>query len=148
MKSFFQNLNLKRFVAYAAVGCIDTALDWAAFTLAHSALLLGATRSQAIGYLVGAVSSYFLNGRITFRDGHGRRWAQFFKFALWNAFSLALSAGLIWLLTTWGMNAYFAKVILTLEVALANYIGYKYLVFRVKELDMHMHHFEKEEDHP
>lgn len=121
-----------RFVTYAVVGCADTALDWAAFTLAHELLHLAVPACQAVGYLIGAVSSYFLNGRITFRDGRGRRWTQFVKFTAWNVFSLLVSTGLIALLSGWGTDPYLAKVGVTLEVALFNYFGYKYLVFKVK----------------
>lgn len=123
----------KRFITYALVGCVDTALDWLAFTAAHELLSLTAPVCQAAGYLVGAISSYLLNGRITFRDGSGRRWLQCIKFILWNVFSLMVSTGLIALLTGWGINAYYAKVGVTLEVALLNYFGYQYLVFKVQK---------------
>lgn len=126
-------VQLKRFLTYAMVGCVDTALDWTAFMVAHELLKAAVPMCQATGYLVGAVSSYLLNGRITFRDGSGTRWLQCIKFITWNVFSLLVSTGLIALLTGWGMDAYWAKVIVTLEVALLNYFGYKYLVFRVKK---------------
>lgn len=123
----------KRFLTYALVGCVDTALDWTAFTVTHELLKLTAPACQAAGYLVGAISSYLLNGRITFRDGSGKRWLQCIKFITWNVFSLLVSTGLIALLTAWGMNAYWAKVGVTLEVALLNYFGYEYLVFKVRK---------------
>lgn len=123
----------KRFITYALVGCVDTALDWAAFTAAHELLALTPAQCQTAGYLVGAVSSYLLNGRITFRDGSGHRWLQCIKFITWNVFSLLASAGLISVLTAWGMSAYWAKVLVTLEVALLNYFGYEYLVFHVRK---------------
>lgn len=123
----------KRFLTYALVGCVDTGLDWAAFTAAHELLKLTAPTCQAVGYLVGAISSYLLNGRITFRDGSGTRWLQCIKFITWNVFSLLVSTGLIALLTAWGMSAYWAKVGVTLEVALLNYFGYEHLVFKVRK---------------
>ena len=91
----------KRFATYALVGCFDTGMDWVAFTTAHELLHFTPVICQAIGYFVGTVCSYFLNGRITFRDGHIARWR------------------------------YIAKVGVTLEVALFNYFGYKYIVFAV-----------------
>ena len=60
----------KRFATYALVGCFDTGMDWVAFTTAHELLHFTPVICQAIGYFVGTVCSYFLNGRITFRDGH------------------------------------------------------------------------------
>ena len=104
----------KRFATYALVGCFDTGMDWVAFTTAHELLHFTPMLCQAIGYAVGTVCSYFLNGRITFRDGHIARWRQCARFAAWNVVSLALS-----------------EVGVTLEVALLNYFGYKYIVFAV-----------------
>lgn len=59
----------KRFATYALVGCFDTGMDWVAFTTAHELLHFTPMLCQAIGYAVGTICSYFLNGRITFRDG-------------------------------------------------------------------------------
>ena len=84
-----------------------------------------------IGYFVGTVCSYFLNGRITFRDGHIARWRQCLRFVMWNVVSLGVSEVMIGLLTHFGLNPYIAKVGVTLEVALFNYFGYKYIVFAV-----------------
>ncbi len=124
--------SIRRFASYAMIGILDTFLDWGAFTLSYELVHLTPHVSQGVGYFVGAISSYLLNGHFTFRDGHERPWLKFIKFAAWNVFSLLISAWLIALLTRWGMNAYFAKFFVTLEVSLVNYVGYKYLVFRVK----------------
>ena len=72
-----------------------------------------------------------LNGRITFRDGHIARWRQCLRFVVWNMVSLGVSEVMIGLLTHFGLNPYIAKVGVTLEVALFNYFGYKYIVFAV-----------------
>ena len=74
----------KRFATYALVGCFDTGMDWVAFTTAHELLHFTPVICQAIGYFVGTVCSYFLNGRITFRDGHIARWRQCLRFVMWN----------------------------------------------------------------
>ena len=84
-----------------------------------------------IGYIVGTICSYFLNGRITFRDGHIARWRQCLRFVVWNVVSLGVSELMIGLLTHFGLNPYIAKIGVTLEVALLNYFGYKYIVFAV-----------------
>ena len=108
----------KRFATYALVGCFDTSMDWVAFTTAHELLHFTPVICQAIGYFVGTVCSYFLNGRITFRDGHIARWRQCLRFVMWNVVSLGVSEVMIGLLTHFGLNPYIAKVGVTLEVAL------------------------------
>lgn len=124
---------LLRFAVFAVVGLVDTLLDWSAFTLVRELFHAPAAACQTAGYLTGALSSYLLNGRLTFRDGSGRRWFQCLKFVLWNAASLGVSALLIQLLVRCGVPVYIAKLIITIEVGLFNYFGYKYLVFRVKK---------------
>lgn len=89
----------KRFATYALVGCFDTGMDWVAFTTAHELLHFTPVICQAIGYFVGTVCSYFLNGRITFRDGHIARWRQCLRFVMWNVVSLGVSEVMIGLLT-------------------------------------------------
>ena len=133
MKSYRKGY--RRFLTYALVGCFDTAMDWLAFTLMHALLLATPELSQTVGYLVGGVCSFMLNGRVTFGDGEGCKSEKLVRFVLWNAASLAVSAVLISALTHWGMSAYYAKIIVTLEVALVNYIGYKYIVFHVKRIN-------------
>ena len=108
----------RRFATYALVGCFDTGMDWVAFTTAHELLHFTPLICQAIGYIVGTICSYFLNGRITFRDGHIARWRQCLRFVVWNVVSLGVSEVMIGLLTHF-------------EVALLNYFGYKYIVFAV-----------------
>lgn len=85
----------KRFATYALVGCFDTGMDWVAFTTAHELLHFTPLICQAIGYIVGTVCSYFLNGRITFRDGHIARWRQCLRFVVWNVVSLGVSEVMI-----------------------------------------------------
>ena len=53
------------------------------------------------------------------------------RFVVWNVVSLGVSEMMIGLLTHFGLNPYIAKIGVTLEVALLNYFGYKYIVFAV-----------------
>lgn len=85
----------RRFATYALVGCFDTGMDWVAFTTAHELLHFTPLICQAIGYIVGTICSYFLNGRITFRDGHIARWRQCLRFVVWNVVSLGVSEVMI-----------------------------------------------------
>ena len=93
----------KRFATYALVGCFDTGMDWVAFTTAHELLHFTPVICQAIGYFVGTVCSYFLNGRITFRAGHIARWRQCLRFVMWNVESLGVSEVMIGQLTRFGL---------------------------------------------
>ena len=111
----------KRFATYALVGCFDTGMDWVAFTTAHELLHFTPLICQAIGYIVGTICSYFLNGRITFRDGHIARWRQCLRFVVWNVVSLGVSEVMIGLLTHFGLNPYIAKIGVTRENAYVPY---------------------------
>lgn len=126
-------LKCKRFILFALVGGINTAVDYGVFTLVsllHAPSWLG----QAAGYTAGTICSFLLNRKITFRDGEGKLLRQALVFVLVNLVSLGVSSALIALLTnTLGINRYIAKIFVTVLTMLMNYFGYKLLVFKIKE---------------
>jgi putative flippase GtrA len=123
----------KRFITFGMVGCINTLVDFLAFTFCHSLLMLSPEFSQAVGYASGITSSFLLNRNLTFRDGRGRPLEQFIRFLLVNGSSLALSVILISVLTDIGVNPYLAKIGITVILGVCNYFGNKLIVFRVRK---------------
>ena len=125
-------LKCKRLILFCFTGCINTLVDFCAFTFAAELLHLSAALSQAIGYAVGLVCSFVLNKNLTFRDGHGAAGRQALLFIVVNAVSLGVSSLLISLLTAASLNKYLAKIIVTLVSMCINYFGYKHLVFQIR----------------
>jgi putative flippase GtrA len=131
IKTLFHKL--RRFITYGLVGCINSMVDFLAFTFCHSLLHLSPEFSQAIGYASGITSSFLLNRNLTFRDGKGRVGEQFIKFICVNGTTLTLSVVLISIITEAGVNPYLAKVVITASLGILNYLGNKIIVFRVQK---------------
>ncbi|HHU23070.1 MAG TPA: GtrA family protein [Clostridiales bacterium] len=131
IKFLFQKF--KRFLTFGMVGCINTLVDFLAFTFCHSLIKLSPEFSQAVGYATGITCSFLLNRNLTFRDGRGRPLEQFIRFLFVNGSFLTLSVILISILTDIGVNAYFAKIGITVTLGVLNYFGNKLIVFKVRK---------------
>ena len=127
-------LKCRRLLMYAAVGCVNTTLDWCVFTVLTELLHTTPRLGHAVGFAFGMTSNYLLNRQFTFRDGDGgsllRQLSLFIAVCL---VSLSVTTWLIGLLTNLGMNKYVAKIIVTMLSICINYFGIKKLVFRVKD---------------
>ncbi|GAA0134545.1 GtrA family protein [Paenibacillus sp. YSY-4.3] len=125
-----------QFFKFNAVGLINTAIDFAVFTL----LLfwgIGSLGAQIISYAAGTLNSYVMNKKITFSDqegGQGGRSSfiirQFIRFAVLNAAVLALSLMMLFVLTTVaGFHPLASKVMVTAVTVCLNFIGSRKWVF-------------------
>jgi putative flippase GtrA len=88
---------LPQLVRFGLVGCSNTALSWCAYALLVRAgvhVLL----ASAIAWTLGALNSYVLNRRWTFRS-HGRRAPELARFAAVQCAGLALDVALLDALT-------------------------------------------------
>lgn len=127
----------RRVIVFGLVGVMNTAVDFAVYSLLLACTPLGLGLSQAAGYCAGLVNSFVMNRHITFRQGSTTSLkAQVPRFLLVNGVTLALSILCLSLLVNrLGINQYLAKAPVTVLVMAANYLGYKLIVFRVKEGD-------------
>lgn len=124
-------IKYKKIIIYYIIGIVNTLVDFAVY----SAVLFFTKMpvpSQAAGYSIGVLCSFYLNRGITFRaEKGGSPLLQFLRFMLVNLVSLGISLGSIYLLTDClGINGYLAKVPISLITSLINYFGYKILVFK------------------
>ena len=133
MKSYQRGY--RRFLTFAAIGCFNTFMDCGTFALLNGVLLAPPAISQAFGYLVGAICSFLLHGRITFGDGQGLEHEKLLRFVMWDFASLTASSMLMCAVTHLGLSAFYAKIFVTLEAALVDYFGLKHLVFQVQRSD-------------
>ncbi len=124
----------KHFILYALTGGVNTLVDFLVFTAVNVFTPLPAAGCQACGYIAGVVTSFILNRNVTFRDGENKSiFAQLWRFICVNSVSLLVSTVGIQLLSNMGLNEYIAKVIILAVTTIINYVGYKLLVFKVKD---------------
>ena len=125
----------RRFIIFCAIGGLNTAVDYAVFTLLYSFTALDIGFDQAAAYTAGTVNSFIWNKGITFKKGATTGLAaQIIRFIIINGITLTVSIVLLKALAEgMGMNALVAKVIVTVVVMIMNYTGYKIVVFGVKD---------------
>ena len=125
----------RRVISYGIVGVTNTLVDYGVFVLCYELLGVPISLSQGIGYLSGSVCGYLLNSNVTFREGKGRtrlQWLQYFGVDI--ALSLGSGAVMHWVEQR-GLPVYLIKIAMTVIVAFAHYIIYKYIVFRIRKED-------------
>lgn len=131
---------LVRFVKFGLVGVMNTAVDFAVFTLVS---LAGVhyLAAQVVSYAAGTANSYVVNKFWTFKStnsGAGatadksvsRGAGEFFRFVLLNVGTLLLSLVCLYgLKTGLGLHELLAKLLVTGVTVVVNYVGSKLWVF-------------------
>lgn len=141
---------LRQVAKFAVVGVLNTIVDFAVFQTLN--LTLGwVYAAQVIGYSFGVLNSYLWNSNWTFRAQRTRSFREIALFLAVNLVSLGVSLGMIWLLReAFGItNEWVArwmpvslagflkgdticKLIATVFAIAVNYLGNRWLVFRIK----------------
>ncbi|MGE4352909.1 MAG: GtrA family protein [Oscillospiraceae bacterium] len=125
-----------RVIKFGAVGFVNTLVDFLMFTLSSELMSFSPAAAQSVGYGSGILCSFVLNHFFTFSDAKKESAAgeamRFIRFVVVNGVSWVVSATLMYYFTEWGMQRYFAKVIITGITMVMNYFGYKVLVFGIK----------------
>jgi putative flippase GtrA len=120
---------LGQMVRFGLVGAANTALTYGVY-LALLAVGMPAQPAWALGYVVGMACSLTLNRRWTFRQAGASSPAQIARFVVVNLLSLALSTGVVHLLTTGGMGERLAGILAVPVSVLCNFVGNRLWVFR------------------
>jgi putative flippase GtrA len=124
----------RRFITFAAIGGVNTLVDFLVFTAFHELTLLAIELCQALGYSSGLICSFVLNRSLTFRKERTTDLkTQIVRFLIVNGISALFSMLMIKWLDFMGLNAYIAKALVTGAVMIINYVGYKLFVFVVRE---------------
>jgi putative flippase GtrA len=118
-------------IKFGLVGFLNTAVDFAIFTLLTAAAGLGSTISHIISYTCGVLNSYFFNRTWTFKLKSKVHLMEFFMFLLVNLASLGLSTLVLnYLETGANLSLYLAKAGATICSMAINFVGSKLLVFK------------------
>ena len=118
---------LIQFLTFNLVGIVNTLFG---FSLIFSLMFFGlsATLSNAIGYFFGAILSYFLNKKYTFKStSQSKKEAIKFFTVLFISYIINFLT-LQWLLTF--MNPYYAQLISAIVYTLSSFILAKFFVFK------------------
>jgi len=122
--------HFKRFVRFALVGGVATAIQYAILVLLVRGCGVAPTPASSVGFGLSAVANYFLNYRFTFRSNrpHGPAAA---KFALLAVTGLVINAAIMHLIVGAGVHYLLAQVCATAVVLFWNFIGNSLWTFGV-----------------
>lgn len=114
--------HLARFVRFAAVGGIATAIQYALLVLLVSGWGMAPTPASSIGFALSAIVNYILNYRYTFRSNraHGPAAAKFGALA---GAGLLINAAIMHRVVAAGVPYLLAQVCATAVVLFWNFIG-------------------------
>lgn len=121
-------------VGYVVVGVVQLVVDWGVFVSA-SALGLPVAPANLLGRASGAALGFWLNGRYTFRDVHGRDrpgWSHGARFlATWVVMTVLSTVCVAAVERTVGLQwAWIGKPVIELVLALFGFLLARYWVFR------------------
>lgn len=121
----------KQFLVFLLMGLVTTAVHTGVAMLAHHFARLPPLAANFTGYGVAVSLSYLANARLTFRQTLGR--SQFLRFLVLSLSGLAISQGIIWVLTH-GFDQPFerALAVAVLAVPPATFLVARFWVFRLK----------------
>lgn len=114
--------HLSRFVRFALVGAVATAIQYALLILLVRGWQLPPTPASSIGFVVSAVANYLLNYHFTFESERPHGPAAT-KFALLAGAGLAINAIIMHVLVGAGVHYLIAQVCASAVVLLWNFIG-------------------------
>ncbi len=116
-----------QFVKYNLVGIVNTTIG---FSIIFSLMFLGvsAVLSNALGYAIGSIVSYYLNKKYTFESNENSKTQAIKFFAVLAVSYLINFAVLKWLLEF--MNPYLAQLISAVVYTLSSFLLAKFLVFK------------------
>ncbi|MBS0612566.1 MAG: GtrA family protein [Proteobacteria bacterium] len=107
-----------RFVKFAGVGAVATAVQYAVLILCVEVLGIGAVSGSCLGFVLGAVVNYWLNYHFTFRSDNPHHVAAT-RFAITAAVGLALNSLLMSVLVHRLALPYLLSQVITTALVLA-----------------------------
>lgn len=124
------SVHLSRFVRFAVVGGVATAIQYALLILLVRGFGMAPTPASSIGFVLSAVVNYLLNYRFTFQSNrpHGPAAA---KFGLLAGAGLLINAAIMHLMVAAGVHYLLAQVCATGVVLFWNFVGNSIWTFGV-----------------
>ncbi|MFX4260582.1 GtrA family protein [Pelotomaculum propionicicum] len=127
--------NVLQLFKFAAVGCVNTLIDWAVYFVilkifpAESAVFYAA--AKGFSYFCGIINSFFLNRFWTFKDSlRENEGGRFTKFLLVNLVGLGFNSGSLYIFLNLELKQTMALFFATFITFSFNFVLNKLWVFR------------------
>jgi putative flippase GtrA len=146
IKPFFTKSALRQFLTYVAMGGAATGVDWLSFYSFNMLLGLSYLSAVILSFSLGAVTNYFLNKFITFKDKTRQIVAQMGVYAFICVLSLLCSIGLMYALVEWAkLWPMLARIITTGIMLLLNFLVHKFVTYNQRTYMRLLNRSHKEE---
>lgn len=127
--------NILQLCKFAAVGCVNTFIDWAVYFVILTAFpdesIFFYSAAKGFSYFCGMINSFFLNRCWTFKtDPAGHEGARFAKFVLVNAVGLGINSASIYVFLNLNLTHAVALFFATFIAFAFNFTLSKLWVFR------------------
>ncbi len=127
--------NISQLCKFAAVGCVNTFIDWAVFLIISEVFSIESGLfyliAKGFSYFCGIINSFFLNRFWTFKDSHtDNEGSRFLRFVLVNAVSLGFNSASFYIFYNMVLNKTTALFFATVITFALNYTLNKFWVFR------------------
>ncbi|MEL7609830.1 MAG: GtrA family protein [Bacillota bacterium] len=121
-----------QFIKFNLVGLLNTAVDFAIYTLLTEVFGVVYFVAKTLSYTAGVLNSFFFNSRWTFRGEGKGTGKQFMLFVAVNLVSLGVSLGGMYLCkNALGITSdFWSNLIVTPVAMVVNFIGNKLFVFK------------------
>ncbi|NLI12987.1 GtrA family protein [Pelotomaculum propionicicum] len=128
-------VNIYQLCKFAAVGCVNTFIDWAVFLIISEVFSIESgffyLITKGFSYFCGIINSFFLNRFWTFKDSHtDNEGGRFIRFILVNAVSLGFNSASFYIVYNLVFNRTTALIFATVITFALNYTLNKFWVFR------------------
>jgi putative flippase GtrA len=127
--------NILQLFKFAAVGCVNTFIDWAIYFAALKIFpaesIFFYSAAKGFSYFCGIINSFFLNRCWTFKtDTDEHEGGRFFKFAVVNAVGLGINSASIYVFLNLNLAHAMALFLATFITFAFNFTLSKLWVFR------------------
>ena len=120
---------LPQFVRYLLVGGSNTVIGYAIIFFCMYGLGWGAFTSNAMGYGLCLILSYWMNRTFTFRS-HGKKIPELAKFLVVFAIAYAFNLAALGLLISWGLHEGLSQILAGVFYVVSAFLANKLIVFK------------------
>ena len=120
----------REIIFYVIVGITSVIIDFSSYNFLTNIFYLDNSNSKRISYLIGSISSFLLNKRITFKSPK-KTFKEPILFSIVYLYSFILNSVIHDIMLEY-IDGNYPFVIATLISVIINFIGQKFIVFKKK----------------
>lgn len=132
IRKLFNIFFSRTFFMYVLFGGLATIVDWSIFALGIYSFGMHYTLAVTISFSFGSITNFILNKYLNFQNKYKKVHLQFLLYLVIALIGLALTLLFMWLMIdSMAIGELTARVITTAIVLIYNFLGHKFVTFRL-----------------